>query len=372
MKIYNILPIFIQYSLISALFTACATALPFNMVTDNSISTSTNYTPRDINILSVGDWGSAALGGYHLKNAQSTAYAMKIYASEYNPKLVLNTGDNFYYCGIQNTSDPQVNADYVELFGNIGLPWYNALGNHDYGFNPDAQLALNQTIPQWIMDARYYHRRVIFNSSDSANIILNIIALDTNPCVNDYRGDDRAKWDPCNIQYPLCSPVAGECMFHENIINQICKTQLDWFNVTLSGIPSTEWVFVIGHHKADEIDAEDFQSLLGSNRVNLYLNGHNHNLEHYSIDGDAKYMTTGAGGMVIIGANGHTNVKLHEESSEFKHRKHDFKSVWSKITTGFSSHTFIDKGTKVVTKFWNVEQNVLHTFIVVMNNNYQN
>jgi hypothetical protein len=370
MKIYNFLPIFIQYSLISAFVTAYATALPINIVPHNIISTSTAYIPRDINILSVGDWGSAALGGYHLRNAQSTAYAMKIYASEYNPKLVLNTGDNFYYCGIQNTSDPQVNSDYVELFGNIGLPWYNALGNHDYGFNPGAQLDLNQTIPQWIMDARYYHRRVTFNFSESdsernsTNIILNIIALDTNPCVNDYRGDDRAKWDPCNIQYPLCSPVAGECMFHENIINQSCKIQLDWFNATLSGIPPTEWVFVIGHHKADEIDAEDFQSLLGSNRVHLYLNGHNHNLEHYSIDGDAKYMTTGAGGMVIIGSNGHSNVKLHDESAEFKHRKHDFKSIWSKITTGFSSHTFINKGTKVITKFWDVSQNVLYNFTI--------
>ena len=324
------------------------------------------FTPRDVNILSLGDWGSASLGGYHLRNAESTAYAMKIYASEYNPKLILNTGDNFYYCGIQNTSDSQVNSDYVELFGNIGLPWYNALGNHDYGFNPDAQLELNQTIPQWIMDARYYHRRVIFNSSDNdgTNIALNIIVLDTNPCVNDYRGDDRAKWDPCSIQYPLCSPVAGECMFHENIINQSCKIQLDWFNTTLSNIPPTEWVFVIGHHKADEIDAEDFQSLLGSNRVNLYLNGHNHNLEHYSIDREAKYITTGAGGMVIIGSDGHSNVKLHDESTEFKHRKHDFKSVWSKVITGFSSHTFINKGTKVITKFWDVSQNVLYNFTI--------
>ena len=354
MKIYNLLPIFIRYSLISALFTAGVTALPVGIV---------NTVPENINLLSVGDWGSAALGGYHLKNAQSTAYAMKIYASEYKPKLVLNTGDNFYYCGIQNSSDTQISDDYLNLFGNIGLPWYNALGNHDYGFNPDAQLELNQTIPQWIMDARYYHRRIDFNSSYVENgIALNIIALDTNPCVNDYMGDDRAKWDPCGIQYPICSPVAGVCMFHENIINQSCKTQLDWFNATLSGIPSTEWVFVVGHHKADEIDAEDFQSLLGSDRVNLYLNGHNHNLEHYSIDGNAKYMTTGAGGMVIIGSNGHSNVKLHEASSEFKHRKHDFKSVWSKITTGFSSHTFIDKGTKVKTEFWDVGQNVLYDF----------
>ena len=352
--------LFLFVSTIS-LFIPSIEALPIDFVPQYT----TQFTPRDINILSVGDWGSAALGGYHLRNAQSTSYAKKIYASEYKPKLVLNTGDNFYYCGIQNTSDPQINADYMELFGNISIPWYNALGNHDYGFNPAAQLELNNTIPQWIMDDRYYHRRIEFNSSYIENgIALNIIVLDTNPCVNDYRGNDRAKWDPCSIQYPLCSPVPGECMFHENIINQSCKTQLDWFNTTLSNIPSNEWVFVLGHHKADEIDTEDFQSLLGSNRVHLYLNGHNHNLEHYSINGDAKYMTTGAGGMVIIGSNGRSNVKLHEESSEFKHRKYDIKSVWSKITTGFSSHTFIDKGKKVKTKFWDVSQNVLYNFTI--------
>ena len=89
-----------------SLFIQSVPALPINMVPQYT----TQFSPRDINILSLGDWGSASLGGYHLRNAESTAYAMKIYASEYNPKLVLNTGDNFYYCGIQNTSDPQVNA----------------------------------------------------------------------------------------------------------------------------------------------------------------------------------------------------------------------------------------------------------------------
>ena len=341
-----------MYLLIAVLFAAgCVAALPVNIV---PVPSSENIN-ININILSVGDWGSAALGGYHLKNAQNTASAMKRYASKYKPKLVLNTGDNFYYCGIQNSSDAQISDDYLDLFGNIGLPWYNALGNHDYGFNPDAQLELNQTIPEWIMDARYYHRRVDFNSGIAA---LNIIALDTNPCVNDYRGDDRTKWDPCGIQYPLCSPVAGKCMFHENIVNQSCKTQLDWFNATLSRIPPSEWVFVIGHHKANEIDAEDFQSLLGSDRVNLYLNGHTHNLEHYSIDGDAKYMTTGAGGMVIIGSD--SNVKIRRN-----HDDTDVKSVWSKIITGFSSHTFMDKGTKVKTEFWDVGQNVLYDFTII-------
>ena len=373
MKTYNSLfSTFIQFSL----FFAFINALPVNIV---SLINSEKYTPRDINILSVGDWGSAALGGYHLRNAENTADAMKIYASEYKPKLVLNTGDNFYYCGIQNISDPQISVDYVNLFGNLSLPWYNALGNHDYGFNPDAQLDLNQTIPQWIMDNRYYHSRIILdsdnnyknnynnnynNNNNNTSVVLNIIVLDTNPCINDYRGEDRSKWDPCSLQYPTCAPAQGECFFHENIVAQDCTSQLEWFNNTLSNIPPDEWVFVIGHHKADEIDAEDFQSLLDSNRVHLYLNGHNHNLEHYSINDQAKYMTTGAGGMVIIGANGHTNVKLHDNLDKIHHRKYQAKGIWSKIITGFSSHTFFDYGTKVKTDFWDVNQNILYSFTI--------
>lgn len=194
MKKYNSFSLFIPFFLYAV---ASTSALPIDMLPQHTPHLSTQDSIRDISIISLGDWGSAALGGYHLRNAENTAKAMSVYVEKYKPKLVLNTGDNFYYCGIQNKSDPQISEDYVNLFGNISLPWYNALGNHDYGFNPAAQLELNQTIPQWIMDNRYYHRRVILSSTDSTidsktntNIPLNIIVLDTNPCVNDYRGED--------------------------------------------------------------------------------------------------------------------------------------------------------------------------------------
>lgn len=317
------------------------------------------------NFLSVGDWGSAALGGYHLRNAQDTSSAMKAYITEKTrlgqdpPAFVLNTGDNFYYCGIQNTSDPQISEDYTALFGGMGLPWYHSLGNHDYGFSPEAQLALNTTIPGWIMDARYYHRRV---SVSSSSIIVNIIVLDTNPCVRDYRGDDRRRWDPCGTQYPDCSPIAEPCRFHENIIAQDCDAQLEWAKTVLASIPSnhTEWVFVVGHHKAEEIDAADFQSaFLDDPRIHLYLNGHTHNLEHYEINGQAKYMTTGAGGMVIIGGEGEGEGGGAERLSPHHHHQsnHTVKSLWSKIVTGFTSHTFMNDGTALRTEFWDAKKN---------------
>ncbi len=328
-------------------------------VTSSSSSSASSSSP---NFLSVGDWGSAALGGYHLRNAQDTSSAMKAYIAgkvevgQDPPIFVLNTGDNFYYCGIQNTSDLQISEDYTALFGGMGLPWYHSLGNHDYGFSPEAQMALNETIPGWIMDGHYYHRRVPISSS----IVANIIVLDTNPCVRDYRGDDRRRWDPCGTQYPDCSPIAEPCRFHENIIAQDCDAQLAWAKGVLASIPAnhTEWVFVVGHHKAEEIDAADFQSeFLDDPRVHLYLNGHTHNLEHYSVNGEAKYMTTGAGGMVIIGNESDSVERLLPHHYRNKTNHHTVKSIWSKVVTGFTSHTFMNNGKMVRTEFWDAKKN---------------
>ena len=338
--------------------------------TVNAASETPTATQSLPGFISVGDWGSAALGGYHLHNAQDTSSAMKAYIAQKvqngqdPPVFVLNTGDNFYYCGIQNTSDPQINEDYTALFGGMGIPWYNSLGNHDYGFSPEAQLTLNETIPGWIMDGRYYHRRVVIPAAgESDDIVVNIIVLDTNPCVRDYRGDDRKLWDPCGTEYPDCSPIMEPCRFHENILSQDCETQLEWAKQTLAEITANssstpEWVFVVGHHKAEEINVADFQTtFLDDPRVHLYLNGHTHNLEHYSINGQAKYMTTGAGGMVIIGAE-----TPNDESIRNHTHTHAVKSIWSKIITGFSSHIFMNDGNELKTEFWGTKtEGILET-----------
>jgi hypothetical protein len=328
---------------------------------------------RPVGFLSVGDWGSASLGGYHLRNAVGTSDAMKAYIANGRDEgasvaFVLNTGDNFYYCGIQNTSDPQITEDYTSLFGGMGIPWYHSLGNHDYGFSPEAQLRLNETIPEWIMDDRYYHRRVVLPGGDGRDDIrVNIIVLDTNPCVRDYRGTDRRQWDPCGTEYPDCSPIAEPCRFHENILSQDCETQLSWAKVVFANIPEGEWVFVIGHHKAEEINVADFQStILDSPRVHLYLNGHNHNLEHYSVNGEAKYMTTGAGGMVIIGGDGGDGGDGGNHGIERRHAATAVKSLWSKVVTGFTSHIFSNNGTTLTTYFWDIKSNTtsLYSFDV--------
>lgn len=303
----------------------------------------------DIHFISVGDWGGAALGGYHLKNAQNTAVSMYKIANSSNSKFVINTGDNFYYCGIQNISDPQITQDFLSLFAHINLPWYNCLGNHDYGFNPQAQLELPSIIKNWIMDDRYYTRKLVYN-----DITINLIALDTNPCVADYRGNDRAKWDPCNFEFPTCGPIPGECFFHQNILAQDCKPQLQWFKDTVSKISKDEWIIVFGHHRAEEINVEDFQSILDSPNIHLYLNGHVHSLQYYSINNNPKYITTGAGCMVVPDADPYLKVPNINKN---------VRDIWGKPITGYTTHTIC--GNKLTTEFRDGNNNVVYSFDVV-------
>ena len=70
-------------------------------------------------------------------------------ASELDAQFLVNTGDNFYWCGIISTEDFQVATDYLDVYTADplqGMPWYSVLGNHEYGYNVSAQIALTYTV----------------------------------------------------------------------------------------------------------------------------------------------------------------------------------------------------------------------------------
>jgi hypothetical protein len=331
----------------------------------------------------IGDWGGASLGGYHLKNVQQTAAAVA--ALDPGPAFVVNTGDSFYYCGIQNISDPQIAEDYTKVFqvgggGGRGAPlllWYSVLGNHDYGFAPEAQLELGKVIPGWVMDARYYWRRIPLSGSGAgAGAVINLIALDTSPCVNDYREDDPVKWDPCGKEFPTCAPQPGQCRFHENVLAQACEPQVAWLAAVLDEIRAktakaagaTEWTIVVGHHRADQLEFParqfPFQALLDRPDVHLYLNGHVHSLEHYAINAQAKYVTSGAASMVVergLGGLGGRGGRGGRGSMG----RNAVSRVWSRMVTGYTLHAV--NSTALTTEFRDAHTNkVIHEFTLVV------
>jgi len=257
--------------------------------------------------LSIGDWGGAAIGTTSSftakKNVYAVASAMAKTAAEIDPNFIISTGDNFYWCGIQNTSDFQVATDWLNPYNDaaLNLPWYTVLGNHEYGYNVSAQIDLGTKYNNWNLDDRYYTKRIEITSS----VAISFVFIDTSPCVQEYRSTSKSGWDPCGSDYPTCSltntpgdDFEGPCKFHENIVAQDCSAQLAWFKNAMSSIPDDDWVVVVGHHPIVEVDVADFTTVLEDHGFDLYLNGHAHTLTQYTVDGSGAYVTTGAGSLV--------------------------------------------------------------------------
>lgn len=80
--------------------------------------------------LVVGDWGR--LGEY---NQSLVAEAMTVQAQRLRPNFVLGMGDNFYPNGLGSVQDPAFQKSFSDLYSAPALqvPWFNVLGNHDYG-----------------------------------------------------------------------------------------------------------------------------------------------------------------------------------------------------------------------------------------------
>ena len=81
--------------------------------------------------LSVGDWGGAQLGAQDSTNVYAVANQMGVAAAASQAQFIIGTGDNFYWCGIQNSTDPQIAIDFEKPYSDpnlAGLNWYHALG----------------------------------------------------------------------------------------------------------------------------------------------------------------------------------------------------------------------------------------------------
>lgn len=72
----------------------------------------------------------AAIDSQDYKNVYAVSKQMNITASAVDAKFIINTGDNFYWCGIQNTSDFQIQKDFLEPYNysSLQLKWYSTLG----------------------------------------------------------------------------------------------------------------------------------------------------------------------------------------------------------------------------------------------------
>ena len=233
-----------------------------------------------LTFLAVGDWGRDGM------NHQSeVAEQMGLAAKQVNARFVISVGDNFYEKGVASATDPKWKTSFEDVYAapSLQVPWYVALGNHDYYGTPEAQLDYAKTSSRWRMPQRYYSRRE--TAPDGSR--LELFVLDTTPLIPDYQHH--------NGLAPKLAAVDPD-------------TQVAWLAQTLAA-STADWKVVVGHHpiwagdnseagKEGHAGSPDLVAkldpLLARYGVRLYLNGHDHELQHTVHDG-RHYVCTGAG-----------------------------------------------------------------------------
>ena len=170
--------------------------------------------PKRVRFIAIGDTGKGNA------DQRKVAIAMRDLCAAKGCDFVLMLGDNIYDTGVASTTDPQWQAKFEQPYNDIDLPFYVALGNHDYGgkliinapgigneFDKGpVEVAYSQVSTKWTMPATHYtftHGHVGF------------IVLDTNSILwsNTQNGDQAA-----------------------------------WLPTAMMEVSGKDWVFLAGHH----------------------------------------------------------------------------------------------------------------------------
>jgi len=232
-----------------------------------------------LHFIVVGDWGHR--GEQYQK---PVAVQMAKTASEFNVRFIISTGDNFYPHGVVSIYDTMWKRSFENVYTDPSLqvPWYAVLGNHDYHSNPEPQIDYSSVSKRWHMPARYYAVKFDING-DSINQAL-FVFIDTNPFIPAYYRGTKHK-----------------------VHGQDTEAQKKWITQTLSDpSPNIRWRIVVGHHPMFTGGGRRYlhetwpirgalHRVLRKAKVDAYLAGHEHSLQHLGPIKDIHHFISGSG-----------------------------------------------------------------------------
>ncbi|MCI0423488.1 MAG: metallophosphoesterase [Acidobacteria bacterium] len=203
-----------------------------------------------IRVLAFGDFGDGS------KRQREVAAAMLQYHQKQKFDFAVTLGDNFYSKGMKGVDDPRWKTWWDQLYDPLGIQFYATLGNHDYGFpqSPEAEILYSKKSPSWRMPAARY------------------------------------------------TFTAGWVQFFA-IDSQVLSTQqLDWLRQELDA-SKFRWKVVYGHHPiyshGQHGDSprliRDLLPIL-KGRADVYLTGHDHDMQHLKPEGNLHFFVSGSGG----------------------------------------------------------------------------
>lgn len=223
-----------------------------------------------VRILAFGDFGTEGDNW----SQERLARAMAAYGVEHPYDLGLTLGDNFYPQGLPTADDPRWERQWERFYTPLGIRFYAVLGNHDYydPRSPGAEIARSRKSPSWCLPRTWY----TFTAGP-----VQLFAVDTTPV--EEPGRDRGDR------------------------NGAMAAQLRWLDGALAA-SRAKWKVVFGHHPIysnghhtgpDGSFPRIRQYLLPvlvKHGVDLYLAGHEHDLQVLEPESGVHFAVSGAGG----------------------------------------------------------------------------
>jgi tartrate-resistant acid phosphatase type 5 len=226
-----------------------------------------------LNFVVLGDWGRNGE-----KDQRDVAKQMGVAADETKARFVLAVGDNFYEHGVASVDDPQWQSSFEKVYTatSLRVPWYAVLGNHDYHLSAEAQIDYSKTSKRWNMPARYYKRTEQIDGTTSVDFFF----IDTMPMA--VFDDDETQYD-------------------DKVPRHDVPNQMAWLESSLAA-STAPWKIVVGHHPVysggihgdTPYLVQYVLPLLQKYKVQTYINGHDHDLQHLQ-SGSVNFFCSGGG-----------------------------------------------------------------------------
>jgi hypothetical protein len=203
-----------------------------------------------IRVIAFGDFGDGS-------DAQkATSLAMREAAREKPFDFGITLGDNFYEEGVSSPAEPRWKSWWADLYGPLNIRFYAVLGNHDWKLpdSPAAEILHADPADGWSMPSPYYTFR------------------------------------------------AGPAQFFALDTNDISEAQRTWLDHEL-GQSTARWKIAYGHHPIYSAGHHgDTRRLIAEllpllrNRADVYLCGHDHDLQALREDSGVHFFVAGGGG----------------------------------------------------------------------------
>ncbi|XP_070379154.1 tartrate-resistant acid phosphatase type 5-like isoform X3 [Dermacentor albipictus] len=228
-----------------------------------------------VRFLVFGDWGGLPFYPYTTRIQRNLAKTMAVVAAAKRIDFVLSLGDNFYFKGVRSVDDRRFKArtlkrTFEDVYSapSLQVPWLIVAGNHDHDGNVSAQIEYSKRSKRWHFPFYYYNKT--YQIPGAANHTLDILMLDTVLLCGNTDPDDEES-----------QPV----LLNRN--EALYNRQFRWINKILAQ-SEARYVLVAGHypiysacsHGTTKCLERDLDPLLQKYRVNAYLAGHDHDLQH--------------------------------------------------------------------------------------------